>query len=446
MNAGTHGRIFKSSEFAAWAAAIRQQESTDNYSCNEDEGKHLGAYQMSTRALQDAGFQDARGNWTDLARSFGVESANEFLANHEAQDFAFTKYTAKNWHYLGLRQSDIGATIDGVYITEPGLLAGAHLVGYHAVEIFLSSKGTVVPQDWSNPRVPVTSYLKNFGSFDFTYDEAAESFVNTSNKIPERQTATAPVQQNAALHARVVAIGKARATSVAPVHPRFLKKPPRGPMRPEAGPAPGFQAKHSDRGIVRQDQPQRSAGILGVETSPPNRRFAPDAAPVSASEGLSFLQSESFREFTRHAAEKNRPGHQLALRQAAKLSSALGWRDRQSGIDQRSVAQIRPRFLPRGIVGSRDHQSPLPSVAPIRRDNEGHLGTQQPAMQHADGGLIASGQRPAPIAGADKKIDQLALRGALAELLERQGRLPPSGASAFDPLLTPAWPGLQVPA
>jgi hypothetical protein len=446
MNAGTHGPVFTSSEFAAWAAAIRQQESTDNYSCNKDQGKHLGAYQLSPKALQDAGFQDADGNWTALARSFGVKSTSDFLENHEAQDFAFAKYTEKNWQYLGLHETDIGSTIDGIYVTEPGLLAGAHLVGYHDVERFLSSQGRVVPKDWSHPRVPVTTYLKNFGSFDFTYDEAAKSFVNTSNKIPERQTATAPVQQNPALHARVVAIGKARATSVAPVHHRFLKKPPRGPMRPEAGPAPSFHAQHGDRGTVGREQPQRSAGTSGAEPSLSNRRFSPVAAAASNSKRLSFLQSESLRAFTLHAAEKRLPGHLLALRQAAKLRLALGWRDRQSEIEQPTIAKIRPRFLPRGKTASRNHQWPLPSVAPIRRDDEVRLATHNRAMHHSDTGLRTGNQPPAPIAGADKKIDQLALRGALEDLLERQGRLPPSGASAFDPLLTPAWPGLQLPA
>jgi hypothetical protein len=60
--------------------------------------------------------------------------------------------------------------------------------------------------------------------------------------------------------------------------------------------------------------------------------------------------------------------------------------------------------------------------------------------------MPAEKKTSAPMAGADKKIDPRSLRGALEELLDRQSRLPPSGASAFDPLLTPAWPGLQLPA
>jgi hypothetical protein len=48
--------------FDAWAAEIRQQESSDNY--GSDTGTHLGAYQMGSAALLAAGFQDKAGRWT----------------------------------------------------------------------------------------------------------------------------------------------------------------------------------------------------------------------------------------------------------------------------------------------------------------------------------------------------------------------------------------------
>jgi hypothetical protein len=64
---------FSNSAFAAYAAAIRQSESSDNYGVVNSLG-YMGAYQVGQLALTDAGFQDANGNWTPLAKSFGVNS------------------------------------------------------------------------------------------------------------------------------------------------------------------------------------------------------------------------------------------------------------------------------------------------------------------------------------------------------------------------------------
>jgi hypothetical protein len=49
------------------------------------------------------------------------------------------------------------------------------------------------------------------------------------------------------------------------------------------------------------------------------------------------------------------------------------------------------------------------------------------------GGLSAETLRPG------------ALERALSEVFRRQSRLPPAGVTAFDPRLTPAWPGLKLP-
>jgi hypothetical protein len=39
-----------------------------------------------------------------------------------------------------------------------------------------------------------------------------------------------------------------------------------------------------------------------------------------------------------------------------------------------------------------------------------------------------------------------ALKLALQDYFDQQARLPPNGATGFDPRLTPAWPALQLPA
>jgi hypothetical protein len=79
------GSVFTSSQFAAFAGAIRHRESSDNYSDTKNPG-YLGAYQMGISALEDAGFlveaseskgfaQIKRGDWTPYAQSLGVKRA-----------------------------------------------------------------------------------------------------------------------------------------------------------------------------------------------------------------------------------------------------------------------------------------------------------------------------------------------------------------------------------
>jgi hypothetical protein len=56
----------------------------------------MGAYQTGQQALQEAGFQDAKGNWTALVKSLGVSSKAAFLSIPYAQDVAFQNFTQKN--------------------------------------------------------------------------------------------------------------------------------------------------------------------------------------------------------------------------------------------------------------------------------------------------------------------------------------------------------------
>jgi len=129
---------------------------------------------MGSLALQDAGFQDKSGNWTTLARSFGVNSDSTFRSHPAAQDAAFQNYAERNFEYLHNYRSYLHSTIDGIYITEAGLLAGAHLVGHRDVENFLTSNGGEVAHDGNH--VPVTEYLKEFANYHFTFHTVSSGF------------------------------------------------------------------------------------------------------------------------------------------------------------------------------------------------------------------------------------------------------------------------------
>ena len=187
------GFTFSSSQFAAYAAAIRQIESTDNYkSVSETDGDvFYGAYQFGPSALTDAGFLDSQGNWTVLARSLGVTSYSTFLSTPSAQDAAFQNFTEKNFDYLRDYQSYIGKTIGGVYITEFGMLAGAHLVGHGYVKQFLSSNGEIRRHDGNG--TPITEYMTKFSHYNFTFPANSSGFSPAINT----QTVLAPKHQMA---------------------------------------------------------------------------------------------------------------------------------------------------------------------------------------------------------------------------------------------------------
>ncbi len=176
---------FTSAQFAAWAAAIRERESTDNYSLPMTY-KHsvMGAYQMGWAALQDAGFVSAPGDWTALANSYGVNSTQSFLNTPLAQDMAFQNFAQRLYTYLQNIVSVaaknkagvnidinalqyVGQTIDGVYITLDGLIAGASLVGAVGVGEFLVTNGAYVPTDGNT--TPITEYLSDFSNYNFSF-------------------------------------------------------------------------------------------------------------------------------------------------------------------------------------------------------------------------------------------------------------------------------------
>jgi hypothetical protein len=114
-----------------------------------------------------------------------------------------------------------------------------------------------------------------------------------------------------------------------------------------------------------------------------------------------------------------------------------------------------------------DHS--LPSVAPIRRFAEPSSSPSEGEGDRAfsEATLSARARPPVEPSSIAKTIgkpdaaaaarpntrldrnlgamDEPRMSRALMELLDRQGRLPPSGATGFDPRLTPAWAGQKLP-
>jgi Ca2+-binding RTX toxin-like protein len=132
---------------------------------------YLGKYQMGNAALIEAGFYTGAVSgdgtqawddtkWTALARSYGVSSRADFLADPAAQEYAIRAYTDSQWDQLvdlGLDQY-VGTTVNGLTITAEGLLAGAHLRGADGVYNYLTA-GVDATDEYGTP---VSAYLALF--------------------------------------------------------------------------------------------------------------------------------------------------------------------------------------------------------------------------------------------------------------------------------------------
>jgi len=74
----------------------------------------------------------------------------------------------------------------------------------------------------------------------------------------------------------------------------------------------------------------------------------------------------------------------------------------------------------------------------VKNANDPHHPQQAAYAQHVLNAIKAASENIAE--------HRKALKLALQEYFDQQSRLPPNGATGFDPRLTPAWPALQLPA
>ena len=89
------------------------RESSNNYKAVNQFG-YLGKYQFGRKTLNAIGFEDV--------------SNYEFLSNPEIQEEAMLVLLQKNKHTLRREiKKYVGETVNGIYITESGILAAAHL-------------------------------------------------------------------------------------------------------------------------------------------------------------------------------------------------------------------------------------------------------------------------------------------------------------------------------
>jgi hypothetical protein len=139
---------FKGKYFIGYKDAIAHKESQGKYKKINTLG-YLGKYQFGVETL----------------KSIGIHDSSAFLNNPKLQEKAFIALLSKNKYELKKYIKDFeGTVIDGVKITESGILAAAHLGGTGSVKRFLNSRGARKCKDEYG--TSVQTYLRDFGGFE----------------------------------------------------------------------------------------------------------------------------------------------------------------------------------------------------------------------------------------------------------------------------------------
>ncbi len=134
--------------FVAFKEAIGFKESGGNYQAVNRFG-YLGKYQFHLNTL----------------KLLGVKDQNRFLSDSELQEKAFYWYAARNkWILRKDLNRSVGVTINGILITESGILAAAHLAGAGNVKKFLRSQGQYQFVDAFG--TSIQNYLRLFADYD----------------------------------------------------------------------------------------------------------------------------------------------------------------------------------------------------------------------------------------------------------------------------------------
>ncbi len=450
--------------FDAWAAEIRQQESSDNY--GSDTGTHFGAYQMGSAALLAAGFQDKAGGWTALARAYGVKSIQDFLATPRAQDIAFERYTVSQYKDLRPYLGYIGRTIDGIKMTLPGMLAGARLVGPGGVVLYLTSNGRNIPSDHGKHPVPVTRYLKKFGGPSFHYDEKRNGFVDGANISSSGSGIGAPYKTPASVHA---ALGRAASHSVAPIPRRNAARRANAFIRQHAGASVRpVQARRNSHGIPAPARPRgRNSG------EPASGRVNSVHASIGKRLSGRFSVGSGSGTFQRGSWAGGRAMRFSGMPEAVSPAARLMGGRVAAGIERGVVSRANApgpgaarAWRRHGVPGHGQlrRRTTIPTVAPIgggagRSGGRGYHASRLVAERgsKSDGdsrtarlvhGPSALGREMPHAMHGDAVVgeaEQRRMGHVLAALLDREARLPPSGATGFDPRLTPTWAGQKLP-
>lgn len=98
-------------------------------------------------------------------RHIGIDNSQNFLTDTRLQEEAFKIFTARNKYILRREiKRYVGTTVNGVRVTESGILAAAHLSGAGSVKKYLRSGGAYQFEDAFG--TTIRHYLKKFSGYD----------------------------------------------------------------------------------------------------------------------------------------------------------------------------------------------------------------------------------------------------------------------------------------
>lgn len=143
--------LFLGKSYLGFKEALGFKESRGDYHRVNPYG-YMGKYQFSSATL----------------RMMGFKNTENFLYDTRQQEAAFLAYTSFNkWVLRKDIERYAGKTIEGIRITESGILAAAHLAGPGNVKKFLRSAGEERFEDANG--TSIRYYLKKFSGYDTSH-------------------------------------------------------------------------------------------------------------------------------------------------------------------------------------------------------------------------------------------------------------------------------------
>jgi len=145
---------FLGKSFVGFKEALAFKESGGDYNSVNTYG-YLGKYQFGSETL----------------KLIGIHNPSKFLKNPKLQEKAFIANAARNkWILRRDIKNFVGKRINGIIITESGMLAAAHLAGPGSVKKYLRSYGLDNFADGYGTTVHY--YMKRFSGYDTSFVKA----------------------------------------------------------------------------------------------------------------------------------------------------------------------------------------------------------------------------------------------------------------------------------
>lgn len=142
---------FLGKSFVGFKEALAFKESRGDYSSVNTLG-YLGKYQFGKGTL----------------KLIGIDDTETFLNNPEQQEKAFIANLERNkWILRRDIKNFVGRKVNGILITESGILAAAHLAGPGSVKKYLRSYGSENFADAFGTTIEY--YIKKFSGYDTSF-------------------------------------------------------------------------------------------------------------------------------------------------------------------------------------------------------------------------------------------------------------------------------------